>query len=170
MGVALPVAVQESAALGEALHRVMEWATGPGGMASDLDSLAAAAAQMYGLEPKRQQALLTHARAILQSPACQPVLHGEALVWAGNEVPVVGRGGEDLRIDRLVCVRRDDGQRIWWVLDYKLNESPDRVPEYLQQISGYREAVMAMQPGEEVRTAFINGAGALIDCTAVLPS
>ena len=168
VGVALPEAVQESAALGEALHRVMEWATGPGGTKSDLDSLVAAAAQMYGLEPKRQQALHTHAQSILQSPACRVVLHGEQLIWAGNEVPVLGRGGEDLRIDRLVCVRRDDGERTWWVVDYKLNEAPERVPEYLQQISGYREAVMAMQPGEEVRTAFINGAGSLIDCTAEL--
>ena len=70
-----------------------------------------------------------------------------------------------MRLDRLVCRQDAAGARTWWVLDYKLNPAPQRNPDYLQQLWRYREAVMALQPGEPVRCAFITGQGRLIDCT-----
>ena len=67
--------------------------------------------------------------------------------------------GEVRRIDRLVQLA-DGG---WWVLDYKLGAAPQREPDNLAQLRGYRAAVAALQPGAEVRAAFINGAGAVIE-------
>jgi ATP-dependent helicase/nuclease subunit A len=161
-----PEVVDDSAALGEALHRVLEWHSGPRGAAQPLARLLAAAAQMYGLDAKRGERLERSARAILASTECTVFFDAPALVWAGNEVAVNWQG-QDLRLDRLVCRREAQGP-VWWVLDYKLNPAPHTKPEYLEQLRRYRAAVTAMQPGEAVRTAFITGQGRLIDCTEQL--
>jgi ATP-dependent helicase/nuclease subunit A len=162
-----PDEVDDSAALGEALHRVLEWHSGPQGGAHALERLMAAAAQMYGLDARRTERLERSVRAILGSGDCASFFDAAALEWHGNEVPL-SWNGHDMRLDRLVC-RRDGrdgaGVRTWWVLDYKLHPAPQRNPEYIQQLWRYREAVMALQPGEPVRCAFITGQGRLIDCT-----
>lgn len=160
-----PELVDESAALGEALHRVLEWASGP--RPQPRAQLLAAAAQMYGLDAARSERLARSAQAILDSAECARFFAAEALLWAGNEVVVSWRG-QDLRIDRLVCLRGEASAPVWWVLDYKLNPAPQQQPEYLQQLLRYREAVRELQPGEPVRTAFINGQGRLIDCTEIV--
>ena len=160
-----PEPVDESAALGEALHRVLEWASGP--RPQPLAQLLAAAAQMYGLDAARSERLARSAQAILHSADCARFFAADALLWSGNEVAVSWRG-QDLRIDRLVCQRGEAGRPVWWVLDYKLNPAPQQQPEYLQQLQRYREAVRELQPGEPVRTAFINGQGRLIDCTEIV--
>ena len=162
-----PAVVDDSAALGEALHRVLEWHSGPQGAAQPLASLLAAAAQMYGLDARRSERLARSAEAILASAQCRPFFDAAALLWAGNEVAVSWQG-QDMRLDRLVC-RQEDGRPVWWVLDYKLNPAPQHQPEYLQQLWRYREALRALQPGEPVRAAFITGQGRLIDCTELLP-
>ena len=174
-----PDEVDESAALGEALHRVLEWHSGPQGGVHALDRLMAAAAQMYGLDARRDERLRRSVKAILDSRECAAFFDAERLAWHGNEVPLSWRG-LDMRLDRLVCRsdghggegrhagqggQDDGGARTWWVLDYKLHPAPQRNPEYLQQLWRYREAVMALQPGEPVRCAFITGQGRLIDCT-----
>ncbi|MDC6169079.1 UvrD-helicase domain-containing protein [Paucibacter sp. XJ19-41] len=160
-----PAVVDDSAALGEALHRVLEWASGPSATAQPLPRLLAAAAQMYGLDAKRSERLERSARTILDSAECAPFFDAPALLWAGNEVPVSWQG-QDMRLDRLVCRHAGSGQApIWWVLDYKLHPAPQNNPEYLQQLQRYREAVLRLQPGEPVRTAFITGQGRLVDCT-----
>ncbi|MDH0863959.1 UvrD-helicase domain-containing protein, partial [Mitsuaria sp. GD03876] len=158
-----PDEVDESAALGEALHRVLEWHSGPQGRAHALDRLMAAAAQMYGLDQRRDDRLRRSVQAILGSADCA-AFFDPALDWQGNEVPL-SWNGHDMRLDRLVSRRGADGARTWWVLDYKLNPAPQRNPDYLKQLWRYREAVMALQPGEPVRCAFITGQGRLIDCT-----
>lgn len=160
-----PEVVDDSAALGEALHRVLEWWSGPQGLRQPLERLMAAASQMYGLDARRSERLERSVRAILASADCAPFFEAATLRWAGNEVPVSWQG-QDMRIDRLVC--RDEpgeGAAVWWVLDYKLNPAPHTQAEYLTQLRGYRAAVQAMQPGEPVRAAFITGQGRLIDCT-----
>lgn len=159
-----PDEVDESAALGEALHRVLEWHSGPRGRSHALERLMAAAAQMYGLDQRRDERLQRSVKAILGSGDCAPFFDAAALDWQGNEVPL-SWNGLDMRLDRLVSRRGADGARTWWVLDYKLNPAPQRNPEYLQQLWRYREAVMALQPGDSVRCAFITGQGRLIDCT-----
>ena len=145
-----------SAALGEALHRVLEWASGPAPQA--LPRLLASAAQMYGLDAKRSQLLERSATAILQSRDCAPFFAADQLLWAGNEV-AVSLDGQDQRIDRLVCTP----DRTWWVLDYKLNTAPERNPDYIEQLRRYRRAVQTLQPGEPVRTAFITSDGRLVE-------
>ncbi len=160
-----PAVVDDSAALGEALHRVLEWASGPSAMVQPLPRLLAAAAQMYGLDAKRSERLERSAHAILDSAECAPFFDAPSLLWAGNEVPISWQG-QDMRLDRLVCRHAGSGQApIWWVLDYKLHPAPQNNPEYLQQLRRYREAVLMLQPGEPVRTAFITGHGRLVDCT-----
>jgi ATP-dependent helicase/nuclease subunit A len=163
-----PEVVDDSAALGEALHRVLEWHSGPRPQA--LGVLLAAAAQMYGLDARRTERLERSVHAILESAQCAPFFATTELHWAGNEVGVQWRE-QDLRLDRLVC-RIEQGRPVWWVLDYKLNPAPQRQPEYLRQLWRYRQAVQQLQPGETVRCAFITGQGRLIDCSeavATLP-
>ncbi|HEY1130617.1 MAG TPA: 3'-5' exonuclease, partial [Roseateles sp.] len=141
---------------GEALHRVLEWVSAPG-QAQSLDVLMAASAQAFGLDARSREQLALAARAILDSPECQPFFDPAELRWAGNEV-AVGQGGDDQRIDRLV--QRRDGS--WWVLDYKLGATPEREQAYLAQMRSYVAAVQALQPGEPVRAALISGTGRFI--------
>jgi ATP-dependent helicase/nuclease subunit A len=56
-----------------------------------------------------------------------------------------------------------DGLPVWWVLDYKLALQPQAQAEYREQMLRYRKAVMALQPGEAVRCALINGRGQVIE-------
>jgi ATP-dependent helicase/nuclease subunit A len=149
-----------AARLGQAVHRVLEWAGA--GAGHDLDHLAAAAALEFGgADPGAVRAI---AQRILGSADCARFFDAGALAWAGNEVPVVGVGGqagEVLRIDRLVCTAGP--APAWWVLDYKLVGRPQHNPLYRDQLAAYRDAVQALQPGETVRAAFINGQGELIE-------
>ncbi len=155
--------LDEMAALGEAMHRVLEWASGPQGQGGALEPLLGAAAQMYGLDARRSERLERSVRAILASPDCAPFFDAAQLQWAGNEVPI-SHEGQDLRLDRLVLRRPAPGEQAqWWVLDYKLHEAPQRQPEYVQQLQQYRAAVQALQPGESVRIAFITGQGRLVE-------
>ncbi|MBB2485549.1 UvrD-helicase domain-containing protein [Mitsuaria sp. WAJ17] len=155
--------LDEMAALGEAMHRVLEWASGPRGQGAALETLLGAAAQMYGLDARRSERLERCVRAILTSPDCAPFFDAAQLQWAGNEVPV-SHEGQDLRLDRLVLRRPQAGAPAqWWVLDYKLHEAPQRQPEYVQQLQQYRAALQALQPGASVRTAFVTGQGRLVE-------
>ncbi len=148
-----------AARVGEALHRVLEWASQPG-QDQLLEALLAGAAQAFGLDAAGRAQLASSAAAILGNAECRPFFDPLSLRWAGNEV-AVGQGGAEQRIDRLV--QTADG--VWWVLDYKLGAMPDDQPEYLAQLRGYVAAVQALQPGEPVRAALISGQGRLIDCT-----
>ncbi|MGQ3093797.1 MAG: UvrD-helicase domain-containing protein [Roseateles sp.] len=158
-----PVATRDGTArddrqarVGEALHRVLEWASAPG-QTQPLSVLMASASQAFGLDVKAREQLAQAAQAILASPGCRPFFDPARLRWAGNEV-AVGTGGEDQRIDRLVQL--DDGQ--WWVLDYKLGATPEREPAYLEQMRSYVAAVQNLQPGEPIRAALISGTGRFI--------
>ncbi|MBW8848856.1 MAG: UvrD-helicase domain-containing protein, partial [Burkholderiales bacterium] len=147
---------ERQARVGEALHRVLEWASAPG-QTQPLAVLMASASQAFGLDSKSREQLAQAAQAILASADCRPFFDAAELLWAGNEVPV-GQGGEDQRIDRLVQHR--DGT--WWVLDYKLGATPEREPAYIEQMRGYVAAVRALQPGEAVRAALISGTGRFV--------
>ncbi len=156
--------LDDLAALGEAMHRVLEWVSGPGGAGAALEALLGAAAQMFGLDARRTERLERCVRAILGSPDCAPFFDAAGLLWSGNEVPV-NHEGQDLRLDRLVrrAAQEEGAAAEWWVLDYKLHEAPQRQPEYVQQLRQYRAAVQGLQPGERVRTAFITGQGRLVE-------
>ncbi len=154
-------AVAEAARrLGLAVHRVLEWAGGAGAQdgGAPLATLAEAAGREFGAPAA---AVARIAEAILQSPACAPFFARD-LGWAGNEV-TVGAGGQLLRIDRLVRLDDAPGGPEWWVLDYKLQQSPAELMRYHEPMRRYRRAVEAAEPGARVRSAFITGAGALIE-------
>ena len=149
--------------LGKAVHRTLEWATSgciDGADLAALAVLAQAAAAEFGARATATERI---ARTVLQSPACARFWAGaRGLQWAGNEVPA-GEGGEALRIDRLVLIDADDGGPQWWVLDYKLQHTPEQLPAYRAQMLRYRSAVQRAQPGAVVRCAFVTGAGAVIE-------
>jgi ATP-dependent helicase/nuclease subunit A len=142
-----------TARLGQAVHRVLEWATSG---QLDLQHAAAAAAQQAGLEVVHAAEVARVAQTVLASPSCAPLLRPQGQRWAGNEVPMAWQG-QVLRIDRLV----QQGST-WWVLDYKLVGNPAADPALRQQLAQYVAAVQALQPGEPVQGAFITGLGELI--------
>ena len=151
----------DSARLGRAVHRLLEWAGLPGAALrpAELDAWALAAAQEFGA---RASEVARIARQVLASPACARFFTGPALRWAGNEVPV-GEAGEALRIDRLVLLDEGAGfGPVWWVLDYKLRHAPETLVEYQDQLRRYRAAVERAEPGAAVRCAFITGAGGVV--------
>jgi ATP-dependent helicase/nuclease subunit A len=161
-----PAALDDAASrLGQAVHRVLEWAARPGATVS-APVLADAAARAFGA-PAAEVARL--ARRILASPACARFFDAGTLRWAGNEV-AIAEGGDALRIDRLVAFdapgapsSETSGQREWWVLDYKLSHAPEALAEYREQLLRYRRAVQVLQPGERVRCAFLTGEGAVVE-------
>ncbi|MBC7954645.1 MAG: UvrD-helicase domain-containing protein [Cytophagales bacterium] len=148
----------EASRLGQAVHRALEWATVHATTSVDIANLSAAAAAEFGAVADEVARI---AGTIWRNPACQPFFAGPGLLWAGNEVPVAD-AGELLRIDRLVQIEAQ-GERVWWVLDYKLALQPQAQAEYHAQMQRYRQAVMALQPGEPVRCALINGQGHVIE-------
>ncbi len=148
-------AASASAALGQALHRWLEWAVR--NPAADRAVLAhAAAAEQGGVSA---DAIETIGNRILASPACQRLFDPAQLAWAGSEVPVADAAGQPRRIDRLV--RLHDG--VWWVLDYKLTGQPAADPALCAQLEAYRLAVSALAEGAPVRAAFVTGAGELVE-------
>ena len=158
----------ESTRLGQAVHRVLEWAnvdtgvdTGAGAtVPADVGLLARAASAEFGASAASTERIAT---AMLRSPACARFWAGApGLRWAANEVPM-GVGGEALRIDRLVLIDAPDGSPQWWVLDYKLQHTPEQLPAYRAQMLRYRSAVQRAQPGAVVRCAFVTGAGAVVE-------
>ncbi len=168
---ALPAAVaaasaQDAAAarLGQAVHRVLEWAGRPGAALApaELPAASAAAAAAFGVVGTEAARVQTIAAAVLNSTACARFFGGTALRWAGNEVPM-SDGGEPLRIDRLVALAEPGGQLTWWVLDYKLQTGVVSLPLYRDQVRRYVAAVQALQPGDTVRGALITGRGEVLE-------
>jgi ATP-dependent helicase/nuclease subunit A len=143
--------------LGQAVHRVLEWAA-VGGQTAALERLAEAASAEFGAPASE---VLGVARTILASPQCRRFFAGDGLRWAGNEVPITWEG-EALRIDRMVEIE-EAGTLTWWVLDYKLNAQPHELLANRAQLLRYREAVRRAEPGAAVRCAFISGRGDLIE-------
>jgi len=155
-----------AASLGQAVHRVLEWAAQPAmGQRAERARLAEAAATEFGLPPEAAAQVQGLASQVLDSAACAPFFDPARLRWAGNEVPLADQG-DTLRIDRLVQMAGDGS---WWVLDYKLHRAPDELQDNLQQLQRYRQAVQALQPGERVRAAFITAQGRLIEPDAPAP-
>jgi ATP-dependent helicase/nuclease subunit A len=151
------------AALGSAVHRVLEWLSQPDadGSPAGRQQAALAAAHGAGLAVEQAAEIERQASAVLDSPACRRFFAPDGLAWAGNEVPVIV-DGEPGRIDRLLAL---DGQggRVWWVLDYKLHAAPDAVSAYRAQLAGYVQAVRLAQPGERVVGAFVAAGGRVVE-------
>ena len=139
-----------SARVGKAMHRMLEW-----GDTSEPSRDAAA----REFELSLQQALQAQAMA-------QRILMGDGawawrsdrVAWQGDEVELMYQGVL-LRIDRLVQLKGSDE---WWVLDYKSNAAPQDNPEWVAQLSRYREAVQVINPEAVVKAAFLTGQGTMV--------
>ena len=149
-----------AAALGQAVHRTLEWAAREG--EHDLAALAQAAAAAFDVADARPVHAI--AQRVLASPACRRFFDPRAIEWSGSEVAVASPIGQPRRIDRLVLMAAPE--RCWWVLDYKLSRAPQGDAALLAQLADYRLAVAALVPGEPVRAAFITAAGELIEPAA----
>lgn len=143
--------------LGEAVHRVLEWASAQPAAASIADLAQAAAAEFAAPAAEVERV----AGAIWRNPQCRRFFVGPGLLWAGNEVPIA-EAGEALRVDRLVKLDEGDGP-VWWVLDYKLALQPQDEAGYREQMHRYRRAVAAVAGAEPVRCALVNGRGDVIE-------
>ncbi len=146
--------------LGQAVHRVLEWAATASApaFAAVREAWFEAAAAEFGADPAEVQRL---AGNILASPDCARFFDSAGLAWAGNEVSV-SDGAELLRLDRLVAIDQA-AQRVWWVLDYKLQGAPDTDPVNRAQLLRYRDVLRRLQPADAVRCAFISGSGEVIE-------
>jgi ATP-dependent helicase/nuclease subunit A len=151
---------EAAAALGRAVHRVLEWAGAAAG-SFELPAAASAAVAEAGLDSAQAPAVAGLAGAVLASPACARFFDRQAIAWAGNEIAVALETGAVGRIDRLVAFD-GGGRRQWWVLDYKLAHDPAGVEAYRLQLGAYAAAVRRLQPHDEVRAAFIAGGGRLV--------
>jgi ATP-dependent helicase/nuclease subunit A len=144
----------EASALGQAMHRLLEW-TVPGVPLTPLQ--VRAAAREFALDASAAHRAATLA-AHIRTGAGAWAWEAHGLDWQGNEVTLV-HAGRVLRIDRLVR-RRDGGA--WWVLDYKSAARPEGDAALTVQLRRYRAAVRDAHPGEIVHAAFLTGQGELV--------
>jgi ATP-dependent helicase/nuclease subunit A len=144
-------------ALGRAVHRLLEWAGGSDAPTL-LAELASAAAAEFGVAA---DAVERHGAAILRHPDGARFFTGRQILWSGNEVSL-SDAGDVLRIDRLVLLE-EAGAPSWWVLDYKLHQTPEELAPYRAQLLRYRAIVARAQPGESVRCAFVTGEGRVVE-------
>jgi ATP-dependent helicase/nuclease subunit A len=157
------------AALGQAVHRLLQWAapSAPAVSAPVVVATAAAAAcAEFGVPSAQADEVAAIAQRILSGSATRRFFDSAELVWAGNEVPIVLDDGRDARIDRLVAIAGEAGSRCWWVLDYKLAHAANAAQRHRPQLEAYARAVALRQPGEPVRMAVIGGDGECVELVA----
>lgn len=157
-----------AARIGQAMHRLLEWADGPA-MAWTPAHLRRVAAD-FALSPSDVSAAHEGAQRILQGEGAW-AWDRSVLAWADSEVELT-HDHQLLRIDRLVQ-RRDTGE--WWVLDHKSAARPDRDDALRNQLLRYRDAVdgalrqqadaRGLRFEARIRCAFLAGTGALIEIT-----
>lgn len=143
--------------VGQAVHLALQWITLSQNQSRD-GAVQAAARQLRVATEKVAEVV----QRILTSPACAPFFDRRPGGWAANEVAITVQG-QVQRIDRLVAMPQAQGGMCWWVLDYKLHESPQTLPAYRAQLLAYAQAVSQLQPGELVRCAFITGQGEVVE-------
>jgi ATP-dependent helicase/nuclease subunit A len=148
------------AAIGLAMHRLLEWAPvwvdAPPAAAHTPAQLRAVARE-FALGDKHSERAADLAARILAGEGAW-AWDSRAVDWHANEVALV-HAGQMHRLDRLVR-RRDTGE--WWVLDYKSAHAPQDHIALQAQLRGYRAAVQAAHPQARVRTAFLTGQGTLV--------
>ncbi|MDP3606196.1 MAG: UvrD-helicase domain-containing protein, partial [Polaromonas sp.] len=142
------------ARIGKAMHRLLEW----GSLAPPQ---LRAVVREFRLSPAQGQQAAERARSILAGAGAW-AWNEDVMAWQGDEVELF-HAGQLLRLDRLVQ-RRDAGHEgHWWVLDYKSNAAPQRLPELVATLQAYRAAVQALHPGHTVKAAFLTPQGAVLE-------
>ncbi|MBA3594703.1 MAG: UvrD-helicase domain-containing protein [Polaromonas sp.] len=144
----------EAARIGQAMHRLLEW-----GLLAPAQLRAVQ--REFRLSPAQGQQATERARSILAGEGAW-AWNTDVIAWQGNEVELF-HAGQLLRLDRLVQ-RRDAGHEgHWWVLDYKSNAAPQRLPELVAIMQVYRAAVQDLNPGQTVKAAFLTPQGAMLE-------
>jgi ATP-dependent helicase/nuclease subunit A len=155
------IAIQKQAdsidsSIGQAMHRLLERASGQELQTRSFTSSSARAVQ--------REFQITIAQAQQAAQMAQTILRGRAawawdenlIVWAGNEIELVA-AGQLLRLDRVVQ-RKDTGQ--WWVLDYKSSHNPQTQTELREQLKRYVQVFQEAQALQErVQAAFVTAKG-----------
>ena len=149
---------QLQAALGEAMHKLLEWHR------ADVPPHAHALRDMaarYQLSPQQAQLAAERATAIVQG-AGGWAWDTAQLHWQANEVDIAFEG-QCLRLDRLVLRKATATEpATWWVLDFKSALRPDQHSALAAQLHHYRRAVQALHPQSPVRAAFLTAHGTLL--------
>jgi ATP-dependent helicase/nuclease subunit A len=156
-----------TARLGQAVHRVLQWATATT-EPPDFAAWAAAAGAEFDLPDDMAPAAAAIAQRIREQPALQRFFDRSTVLWSADEFDVMHQG-ELLRIDRLVRLGTP-GRASWWVLDYKLALGAADDAALQAQLARYRVAVLPLAAGEPVHAAFITGDGALHEITPLAPT
>ncbi len=142
--------------VGQAMHRLLEWAPLGVNPAAHCVAGRAAVAREFSLDATQSTLAAEMAQRILQGTGAW-AWQADTVDWHGNEVALVASGAL-VRLDRLVR-RSDTGA--WWVLDYKSAGQPQHQADLRDQLLAYRAAVQALQPDAVVHAAFLTGQGAL---------
>jgi len=136
---------------GKALHRLLQW--------QNVGSAELAAVALeFSLSSNDVQNVGNSAKLMLNGAAAW-IWDESKIDWQANEYELVYEG-RVLRLDRLVKQR---ATQIWWVIDFKSAQYPERALALRAQLSSYVSAVcsnMGVIPSQ-VRAAFITGNGVL---------
>lgn len=152
----------EAARWGQAVHRLLQWCPTPVAGFDWDETHQRAIERAHGLDAVRSAAALAAARRIVRGEAAWAWDPARIEHW-GNEVDLVHQG-QALRIDRLVRERGNGvGTGAWWVIDFKSHEAPHTVAAHREQLLGYRAALLANEPTQPVRLAFITAQGRFIE-------
>ncbi len=148
------------AALGEAMHRALEWHRPDQPL--DTQPLRHNLASQYRLTEEQVDMVLQRAQAILQGEGAW-AWDAAHIDWQANEIDIAWQG-QTLRIDRLVRQKAPDNAPLtWWVLDFKSAWDPSTQETLRSQLADYRAAIKRLYPQETVRAAFLTAQGKLVE-------
>ena len=150
----LSESAQSSANVGIAMHRLLELYQGD----ADFSKLLPSVSRSLNLSREQSQDASQAAQRIITGVAAW-LWDASQIDWQANEVELI-HAGQLLRLDRLVKHR---ATQTWWVIDYKSNPAPQHLPELKAQLQHYQAAVLAANPKQTVKAAFITAQGALIE-------
>jgi ATP-dependent helicase/nuclease subunit A len=150
--------------IGQAMHRLLEWA--PLGAHTCPDAHVLQVAHEFALDVQQARQAAAMAQRILSGEGAW-AWDATELDWHGNEVALTV-AGSTRRIDRLVhrkpraagmAAQGADGE--WWVLDYKSAAHALNQSALVAQLTSYRLAVQSIYPGQTVKAAFLSAQGTL---------
>ncbi len=151
-------APSDAARIGICMHRLLELYKPSVGADVDLSAIASSIGASFDLNAEQSSQALQAAQTILSGEASW-AWDAAVTDWQANEVELFSKG-KILRIDRLI---RHAATQTWWVLDFKSNAAPQRIPELQEQLAQYQKAVQQAHPQQSVKAAFITAQGALIE-------
>ncbi|GAA6140898.1 UvrD-helicase domain-containing protein [Hydrogenophaga sp. 5NK40-0174] len=151
---------ERTAAMGQALHRALQWVPTPSKGFEWDERHWTAVRREFGVQPADMPHVRQMAAAMIGGEAAW-AWDDQAVDFAANEMELRDAGAV-VRLDRLVKRR---GTNEWWVLDYKSALRPESSESLRGQLNRYRVLVQVAKPGAAVRAGFVNAKGRLIELT-----